>query len=391
MYFLALAIILISINFLFLRKKLENINVNSNSKSLKPHYLYCFILWSAIFIILSLFAINDIKFLLKFIILAILLFSSSFLTLFLLKKGFNAKKHLEGFTRYLMMICTLCGIIITLLITFSILFEAIRFFKIAGFFNFILGTSWNPQIAVYEGQAVSDSSFGMIPIFTGTLLITFIAMIFAAPLGLFGAIYLSQYAKKYVRDILKPILEILAGIPTVVYGYFAAVVIAPSLKIFFNYFNINIASESALGAGFVMGIMIIPFILSLSEDAISAVPASLKDGALALGSTKSETIKKVILASAFPNIISAMLLAVSRAIGETMIVVMAAGLVAKLTVNPLESVTTATVQIVTLLVGDQESDSPKTLAAFALGLVLFVTTLILNIIALITVKKFKVK
>ena len=278
----------------------------------------------------------------------------------------------------------LFGVIITILITISILFEAVRFFKIVGFFDFILGTSWNPQIAIREGQATGDSSFGMIPIFLGTLLITFIAMIFAAPLGLFGAIYLSQYAKSRVRDVLKPILEILAGIPTVVYGYFAAVVVAPFLKTFFAGFGVEIASESALGAGFVMGIMIIPFILSLSEDAISAVPLALKDGALAMGSTKSEMIKKVVLVSAFPNIISAVLLAISRAIGETMIVVMSAGLVATMTINPLNSVTTATVQIVTLLTGDQESDSPKTLAAFALGLVLFVMTLIFNIIALIS-------
>ena len=391
MYLLFLIITLLAINLFFLKRKIAAININISSRSLRPHYLYCFILWSVIFIILALFAINNLEFLLKIIILAILLALSSFLTIFLLKKGFNAKRHIEGFTKYLMMICTLCGIVITVLITFSILFEAIRFFKIAGFFNFIFGTSWNPQVAIYEGQSTSNSSFGMLPIFAGTLLITFIAMVFAAPLGLFGAIYLSQYAKKYVRNILKPILEILAGIPTVVYGYFAAVFIAPALKIFFANFNINIASESALGAGFVMGIMIIPFVLSLSEDAISAVPGSLRDGALAMGSTKSETIKKVILASAFPNIVSAMLLATSRAIGETMIVVMAAGLIAKLTINPLDSVTTATVQIVTLLVGDQESDSPKTLAAFALGLVLFAITLILNIIALMTIKKYKAK
>jgi phosphate transport system permease protein len=216
-------------------------------------------------------------------------------------------------------------------------------------------------------------------------------MAFAIPLGLCAAVYLSQYARSRVRDVLKPILEILAGIPTVVYGYFAAVVVAPFLKVFFANFGIDIASESALGAGFVMGIMIIPFILSLSEDAISAVPSVLRDGALALGSTKSEMIKRVVLVCAFPNIISAILLGVSRAVGETMIVVMSAGLVATMTVNPLNSVTTATVQIVTLLVGDQESDSPKTLAAFALGLVLFVMTLIFNIIALVTVKKFKAR
>ena len=395
MYFLILTGFLIIANFLFLKKKIAIINGNSKKiatfSSLPAHYSYCFVLWSIIFLILTIFLLGNLEFLSKVSILIIALIFFSFITIFLYKKGFNAKNHLEGFVKTLMLIATLFGVVITILITVSIVFEAIRFFKIVGFFDFILGTKWNPQIAVRTDQAMAESSFGMIPIFLGTLLITFIAMIFAAPLGLYGAIYLSQYTKKRVRDILKPILEILAGIPTVVYGYFAAVVVAPFLKSFFSNFGIDIASESALGAGFVMGIMIIPFILSLSEDAISAVPTVLKDGALAMGSTKSEMIKKVVLVSAFPNIISAMLLAVSRAIGETMIVVMAAGLVAKMTINPLDSVTTATVQIVTLLVGDQESGSPKTLAAFALGLVLFVMTLIFNIIALITVKKFKAK
>ncbi len=395
MYFLALTVILITANFLFLKRKIAIINSNSNKvttfSSLPAHYSYCFVLWSVIFTILILFLLGNLQFLSKISVLLIALIGFSFLTIFLLKKGFNSKNHLESFTKKMMLIATLFGIIVTILITISILFEAVRFFKIVGFFDFILGTSWNPQIAIREDQATGDSSFGMIPIFLGTLLITFIAMIFAAPLGLFGAIYLSQYAKSRVRDVLKPILEILAGIPTVVYGYFAAVVVAPFLKTFFAGFGVEIASESALGAGFVMGIMIIPFILSLSEDAISAVPLALKDGALAMGSTKSEMIKKVVLVSAFPNIISAVLLAISRAIGETMIVVMSAGLVATMTINPLNSVTTATVQIVTLLTGDQESDSPKTLAAFALGLVLFVMTLIFNIIALIAVKKFKAK
>jgi phosphate transport system permease protein len=206
-----------------------------------------------------------------------------------------------------------------------------------------------------------------------------------------GAIYLAEYAKSSTRNILKPVLEILAGVPTVVYGYFAVIMVAPFLKNFFGSFGVNIASESALAAGLVMGVMIIPFILSLSDDAINAVPVALKDAALAMGSTKSETIKKVVLVVAFPNIISAVLLAFSRAVGETMIVVMAAGLVAKLTFNPLDSVTTATAQIVTLLVGDQDAESPKTLAAFALGLVLFVMTLIFNIIALAVVKRYNRK
>ena len=244
-------------------------------------------------------------------------------------------------------------------------------------------------MAITTEQEVGKSSFGIIPVFLGTLLITLVAMIVAIPTGIMSAIYLSFYAKQKTRDILKPVLEILAGVPTVVYGYFAVTLIAPFFKNFFNGFGVEISSESALSAGFVMGIMIIPFVLSLTDDAINSVPQSLKDGALALGSTKSEMIKKVVLVSAMPSIVGAIILAVSRAIGETMIVVMSAGLIAKLSFNPLDSVTTATAQIVTLLVGDQEFNSPKTLSAFALALTLFIFTFVLNIIALAVIKKYK--
>jgi phosphate transport system permease protein len=309
----------------------------------------------------------------------------------LFKKTFNAKKHLESVTKFFLILSTSFGVIITFLITFSILFEAIKFFEMVSPIQFLFGLSWNPQIAVYEGQGLSDSSFGIVPVFMGTLLITFIALSVAIPLGLMGAIYLAEYAKPKTRSFFKPILEILAGVPTVVYGYFAVIMVAPFLKGLFASFGVEIASESALAAGMVMGVMIIPFILSLSDDAINAVPTSLKDAAFAMGSTKSETVKKVVLVCAFPNIISAILLAFSRAVGETMIVVMAAGLVAKLTFNPLSSVTTATAQIVTLLVGDQDAESPKTLAAFAIGLVLLVMTLIFNVIALMVVKKYNKK
>ncbi len=206
-----------------------------------------------------------------------------------------------------------------------------------------------------------------------------------------AAIYLGFYARAKTRDFLKPVLEILAGVPTVVYGYFAVIAIAPFIRNFFAFGGIDVAAESALAAGFVTGVMIIPFILSLTDDALNAVPQALKDGALAMGSTKSEMIKKVVLPSAMPSIVGAIILAVSRAIGETMIVVMAAGLIAKLTINPLDSVTTATVQIVTLLVGDQEFDSPKTLAAFAIALTLFIFTFIFNIIALVVIKNYKKK
>jgi phosphate transport system permease protein len=246
-------------------------------------------------------------------------------------------------------------------------------------------------MAMTAEQEVGSSSFGSVPVFLGTLLITLVAMTVAVPLGIMGAINLSFYSKAKTRDYLKPILEVLAGVPTVVYGYFAVIFVAPFFKYFFASFGIEVASESALAAGFVMGIMIIPFILSLTDDAISTVPQSLKDGALALGSTKSEMIKKVIIPSAMPSIVGAIILAVSRAIGETMIVVMSAGLVARLTFNPLNSVTTATAQIVTLLVGDQEFNSPKTLSAFALALALFIFTFILNVIALGVIKNYKKK
>ncbi len=283
------------------------------------------------------------------------------------------------------------GILITVAVTVSILFEALRFFDLVNPFDFLFGTSWNPQMAMTAEQEVGSSSFGSVPVFLGTLLITLVAMLVAVPLGIMGAINLSFYSKAKTRNYLKPILEILAGVPTVVYGYFAVIFVAPFFKYFFASLGIEVASESALAAGFVMGIMIIPFVLSLTDDALNSVPQVLKDGALALGSTKSEMIRKVVLPAATPSIVGALILAISRAIGETMIVVMAAGLVAKLTFNPLDSVTTATAQIVTLLVGDQEFNSPKTLAAFALALTLFVVTFIFNIVALAVIKNYKKK
>ncbi|MFB1036436.1 MAG: phosphate ABC transporter permease subunit PstC, partial [Sinobacterium sp.] len=238
-------------------------------------------------------------------------------------------------------------------------------------------------------QVGSSSSFGAVPLFTGTLMVSSIAMLVAVPAGLMSAIYLSEYASSNVRNYTKPALEILAGIPTVVYGFFAALTVAPFVRELGASMGVSISSESALAAGAVMGVMIIPFISSLSDDVITAVPQSMRDGSLAMGATKSETIRNVIIPAALPGIVGGILLAVSRAIGETMIVVMAAGLAAKLTANPLETVTTVTVQIVTLLTGDQEFDSPKTLAAFALGLMLFSVTLVLNIFALRIVKKYR--
>jgi phosphate transport system permease protein len=221
------------------------------------------------------------------------------------------------------------------------------------------------------------------------MLISGIAMLVAVPIGLMSAVYLAEYASREFRAVAKPVLEVLAGIPTVVYGFFAALTVAPFVRDSGALLGLDVASESALAAGLVMGIMIIPFVSSLSDDVINAVPQAMRDGAYGLGATKSETVKQVVLPAALPGIVGGVLLAVSRAIGETMIVVMAAGLAANLTANPLKTVTTVTVQIVTLLVGDQEFDSPKTLAAFALGLILFIATLILNVIALHVVRKYR--
>jgi phosphate transport system permease protein len=246
-------------------------------------------------------------------------------------------------------------------------------------------------MAIRADQVGASGAFGAIPLFAGTLLITVIAMLIAGPIGLMSAIYLAEYAHPKFRGVAKPLLEILAGIPTVVYGFFAALTVAPYFRGTGEAFGLDVASESALAAGVVMGIMIIPFVSSLSDDVINAVPQTLRDGSYALGSTRAETISKVVLPAALPGIVAAFLLAISRAIGETMIVVMAAGLAANLTVNPLEAVTTVTVQIVTLLVGDQEFDSAKTLAAFALGLLLFIVTLSLNIVALYVTRKYREK
>jgi phosphate transport system permease protein len=244
-------------------------------------------------------------------------------------------------------------------------------------------------MAIRADQVGSSGAFGAVPVFAGTLLISAIAMAIAVPIGLMSAIYMSEYASKTVRNLAKPLMEILAGIPTVVYGFFAALVVAPAIRGMGQSMGMDISSESALAAGAVMGIMIIPFVSSLSDDMINAVPQALRDGAYGLGATQSETIRQVVLPAALPGIVGGVLLAISRAIGETMIVVMAAGLTANMTLNPLKTVTTVTVQIVTLLVGDQEFDSPKTLAAFALGLLLFIVTLCLNIIALHVVRKYR--
>ncbi len=376
-----------------LNRNIKKLRYQSDRKtrfnSLPIHYIYCFLLWSLIFGIAIFF--SSFKDFTKYCLTAIFLVGTFSAIKFFYSKKFNAKNHYEKAATLVLSLTAAIGILITIAIAASILFESIKFFELVNIRDFLFGLSWNPQNAINAEQEVGKSAFGIIPVFLGTLLITFIAMIVAVPLGIMAAVYLCLYAKSTTRDILKPILEILAGVPTVVYGYFAVIAVAPFFKNFFALLNLNIASESALAAGFVMGIMIIPFILSLTDDALAAVPQTMKDSALALGSTKSEMIKKVVLPSAMPSIVGAIILALSRAVGETMIVTMAAGLVAKLTIDPLDSVTTATAQIVTLLVGDQEFDSPKTLAAFALALTLFVFTFIFNIIALMVIKNYKKK
>jgi phosphate transport system permease protein len=304
---------------------------------------------------------------------------------------FRARTAVERWVMLVLFAASLIAVLTTLGILLSLMFESLRFFRLYPVPSFLLGTEWSPQTALRADQAGSSGAFGSIPLMWGTFFIgAIIAMIVAVPLGLMSAIYLTQYAPPRLRSWLKPILEILAGVPTVVYGYFAALTVAPVVRDFGLSIGISSASsESALAAGLVMGIMIIPFISSMADDSIAAVPQSMRDGSLALGATASETIRKVLLPAALPGVMGGILLAVSRAIGETMIVVMAAGLAANLTANPFASVTTVTVQIVQLLTGDQEFDSAKTLAAFALGLTLFLITLVLNLIALHIVRRYR--
>jgi len=304
---------------------------------------------------------------------------------------FRARNKVERVVMGLLILASLVAVLTTLGIVLSLIFESVRFFEKVSIVEFLTGTVWSPQTALRADQVGSSGAFGAIPLFWGTIFIgAIIAMIVAIPLGLMTAVYLTQYADPRVRKWLKPLLEILAGVPTVVYGFFAALTVAPLVRDFAISIGIsNASSESALAAGSVMGVMIIPFVSSMADDALTAVPQAMRDGSLAMGATTSETIRRVLLPAALPGIVGGVLLAVSRAIGETMIVVMAAGLAANLTANPFSSVTTVTAQIVQLLTGDQEFDSAKTLSAFALGLVLFVITLLLNVYALSVVKRYR--
>lgn len=323
----------------------------------------------------------------------VLIFAGSIIPAWFALRGINkdlrARNLVEGAGRVVLFGCAGVAILTTIGIVFSVLFESLRFFHSVPLLDFLFGLQWSPQIAMRADQAGSSGAFGAVPVFVGTFLIALIAMLVAIPIGLLAAIYLSEYARPGLRNWAKPALEILAGIPTVVYGFFAALTVAPLIRNIGTACGLTVASESALAAGLIMGVMIIPFVSSLSDDVIHAVPQSMRDGSLALGATCFETIRHVIIPAALPGIVGSILLAVSRAVGETMIVVMAAGLSANLSFNPLTAVTTVTVQIVTLLVGDQEFDSPKTLAAFALGLLLFVFTLVLNFIALRVVRRYR--
>ena len=304
--------------------------------------------------------------------------------------GRRSQRHIvEAAIRFILIASSTVAILVTLGIVLSLLFEALRFFREVSPFDFLFGLTWSPQTALRADQVGASGAFGAVPLFVGTALIGAVGLGVGVPLGVMSAVYLAEYAGQRERRLIKPALEILAGVPTVVYGFFAALTVAPLVRDAGQSLGLNVSSESALAAGLVMGVMIIPFVSSLSDDVINAVPQAMRDGSLALGATRSETIRQVIIPAALPGIVGGVLLAASRAIGETMIVVMAAGLAANLTANPLEAVTTVTVQMVTLLTGDQEFDSPKTLAAFALGLMLFVTTLLLNIIALRTVRKYR--
>ncbi|MEO3434878.1 phosphate ABC transporter permease subunit PstC [Inquilinus sp. CAU 1745] len=303
----------------------------------------------------------------------------------------RARNAVETAVTGFMILCSTIAIFTTLGIVLSLLFESLRFFDRVPVTEFLFGLQWSPQTAIRPDQVGSSGAFGAVPVFAGTALISLIAMVIAVPLGLLSAIFMSDYAPRKLRSVAKPMLEILAGVPTVVYGYFAVLTVAPLFRDIGESVGLDVAANSALTAGLIMGVMIIPFVSSLSDDVINAVPQSLRDGSAALGATKSETIRQVVLPAALPGIVGAVLLAVSRAIGETMIVVMAAGLAANLTANPFEAVTTVTVQIVTNLTGDQAFDSAKTLSAFALGLLLFIITLILNVVALRVVQKYREK
>lgn len=307
----------------------------------------------------------------------------------------RARNQVERVVKSFLVICSSIAILTTVGIVFSMLFESIDFFSRVPPASFFFGTVWEPRFAAAGSTATGQ--FGLIPLLLGTLYIAFVAMLFAVPVGLFAAIYMAEYASNRVRSVVKPLLEVLAGIPTIVYGFFALITVGPFLRdlssdingLLTGDYSSFIQAQSILTAGLVMGIMLIPFVSSLSDDIITAVPRSLRDGSLGLGATPSETVKKVVLPAALPGIVSALLLTASRAIGETMIVVLAAGIAANVTLNPFEAMTTVTIKIVSQLTGDLDFTSPQSLVAFALGITLFAITLCLNVFALFIVRKYR--
>ncbi len=301
----------------------------------------------------------------------------------------RARNAVEAVVLVTLVLSSMVAILTTIGIIFSMLFETLHFFGFVSPWRFFFGTVWDPRFSAAGQSGGGDGQFGLLPLLWGTLYISIVALLVAVPVGLFSAIYMSEYASRKVRTVAKPLLEILAGIPTIVYGLFALITFGPFLRDLGSHAGLNISATSVLTAGLIMGVMLIPFVSSLSDDIINAVPQSLREGSYGLGATQSETIKRVVLPAALPGIVGAILLAASRAIGETMIVVLAAGIAANLTLNPLEPVTTITVKIVSQLTGDLEFNSPQTLVAFALGLTLFVFTLCLNIYALYIVRKYR--
>jgi phosphate transport system permease protein len=323
------------------------------------------------------------------VVTLLIIFAGGAFSFLRLKPDFTARTRIERAVMNLLLLASLAAILTTLGIVASLVFETARFFSMVSPIDFLFGFHWAPD--PMSSGPVDSSDFGAIPLFWGTLYIgAFIAMLVAIPLGLMSAIYLTQYASAGVRQIMKPLLEILAGVPTVVYGYFAALTVAPAVRDFAQSIGIsNASTESAMAAGLVMGVMIIPFVSSMADDSIAAVPQAMRDGSLAMGATRAETIRKVLVPAALPGIVAGIMLAVSRAIGETMIVVMAAGAAANLTANPFQSMTTVTFQIVAMLTGEGSFDTPATLSAFALGMVLFLVTLALNYIALRVVKRYR--
>ena len=304
-------------------------------------------------------------------------------SLFKITPDYRARTHAESWIKLILIAASVIAILTTVGIVFSMVFEARNFFSQYDWKDFFLSAEWSPN---FRG----NSSLGILPLLWGTLYISFIALIFAVPIGLFAAIYLSEYASRRMRSIAKPAIEILAGIPTIVYGLFALVTVGPFLRDYFAApMGFGDSASSVMTAGLVMGVMLIPFVSSLSDDIINAVPQTMRDGSLGLGATKSETIRQVVIPAALPGIVGAILLAASRAIGETMIVVLGAGAAARLSLNPFEAMTTVTVKIVSQLTGDTDFESPETLVAFALGMTLFVITLCLNVLALMIVRKYR--